>query len=222
MVLNQQNRSSWSLVLFRLVLVKIYTQMVNCPFFWIENMLPMMDCRSQDYTALLYAFKLLFNKVEATKPAASRDTSAEIFVVCMGYKAPAKIDPRILDPKHLFKVPPPPPPPLFLISCLSIVCPIASSLIVIQVSCLRLNKHTLVPLESASPYSLNRLAGGRGRGQEHGPRRPAEAEGQAEAFQGGLRRGAVQLAQADICSGIHRLRTASGDAGPIHKVSLQA
>ena len=63
-----------------------------------------LTCRSQDYTALLYAFKLLFNKVEATKPAASRDTSAEIFVVCMGYKAPAKIDPRILDPKHLFKV----------------------------------------------------------------------------------------------------------------------
>lgn len=60
--------------------------------------------RSQDYTALLYAFKLLFNKVEATKPAASRDTSAEIFVVCLGYKAPAKIDPRLLDPKHLFKV----------------------------------------------------------------------------------------------------------------------
>lgn len=54
---------------------------------------------------MLYAFKLLFNKVEATKPAASRGTSAEIFVVCMGYKAPAKIDPRLLDPRHLFKVP---------------------------------------------------------------------------------------------------------------------
>lgn len=61
-------------------------------------------CRSQDYTALLYAFKLLFNKVEATKPAASRDTSAEIFVVCLGYKAPSKIDPRLLDARHLFKV----------------------------------------------------------------------------------------------------------------------
>jgi hypothetical protein len=24
-------------------------------------------------------------------------------VVCLGYKAPAKIDPRLLDPKHLFQ-----------------------------------------------------------------------------------------------------------------------
>jgi len=53
--------------------------------------------RSTDYNALLYA------RVEATKPAASRNTSAEIFVVCLGFRAPAKIDARLLDPKHLFQ-----------------------------------------------------------------------------------------------------------------------
>jgi hypothetical protein len=48
----------------------------------------------------------LFEKVEATKPTASRSTSAEIYIICLKYKAPAKIQPELLDIKHLFSVVP--------------------------------------------------------------------------------------------------------------------
>jgi AdoMet-dependent rRNA methyltransferase SPB1 len=59
--------------------------------------------RSRDYASYLWVCQQLFDHVTAFKPKASRVQSAEIFLVCQNYKAPDKIDPRMLDPKHIFE-----------------------------------------------------------------------------------------------------------------------
>ncbi|KAK0478526.1 Spb1 C-terminal domain-containing protein [Armillaria novae-zelandiae] len=48
--------------------------------------------RSADYNNLIWVFNQLFGKVEATKPPSSRE-----------FHAPKHIDPKFLDPKHVFK-----------------------------------------------------------------------------------------------------------------------
>ncbi|KAL9035299.1 MAG: hypothetical protein Q9214_006647, partial [Letrouitia sp. 1 TL-2023] len=58
--------------------------------------------RSKDFNALLWVMQQLFHKVDATKPPSSRNVSAEIFVICRGFKAPKRIDARLLDPRFVF------------------------------------------------------------------------------------------------------------------------
>lgn len=52
---------------------------------------------------MIWVFEKLFDKVEVFKPEASRMQSAEIFVVCLGFKAPNKIDPKFFNPKIIFQ-----------------------------------------------------------------------------------------------------------------------
>lgn len=59
--------------------------------------------RSADYNSLLWVLQQLFHKVEATKPPSSRYSSAEIFVVCEGFKAPRVLDQKLLNPRYVFE-----------------------------------------------------------------------------------------------------------------------
>eukprot|EP01061_Rhynchopus_euleeides_P030414 TRINITY_DN50540_c0_g1_i1.p1 TRINITY_DN50540_c0_g1~~TRINITY_DN50540_c0_g1_i1.p1 ORF type:complete len:811 (+),score=425.10 TRINITY_DN50540_c0_g1_i1:83-2515(+) len=59
--------------------------------------------RSTDSDRLTWVFKQLFEKVEQYKPAASRQQSAEVFVVCGGFKAPKRLDADLFSIKTVFE-----------------------------------------------------------------------------------------------------------------------
>ena len=59
--------------------------------------------RSTDYNALIWVFQQLFEDVQAIKPNSSRAQSSEIFIVCLKYTKPDKVDPKFVDPNHIFK-----------------------------------------------------------------------------------------------------------------------
>lgn len=59
--------------------------------------------RSRDSASFQWVVQQLFKEVSVFKPKASRPQSAEIFYICEGYYRPDKIDPRLLDPKHIFE-----------------------------------------------------------------------------------------------------------------------
>jgi AdoMet-dependent rRNA methyltransferase SPB1 len=58
--------------------------------------------RSRDYNAFIWALRQFFPTIHTVKPDSSRAQSAEIFVLGLNYNAPEKIDPRLLDPNHVF------------------------------------------------------------------------------------------------------------------------
>jgi len=61
--------------------------------------------RSKDYDKLQYVMRELFHNVHSTKPKASRNVSAEIFVVCQKFKwnSIKEIDRKFFDPRYVFE-----------------------------------------------------------------------------------------------------------------------
>ncbi|XP_953462.1 uncharacterized protein TA11330 [Theileria annulata] len=59
--------------------------------------------RSSDYNSLVWMLSNCFDKVKVTKPQSSRNVSAEIFAVCIGFKTLKLIDQRLFNPDYVFQ-----------------------------------------------------------------------------------------------------------------------
>ncbi|KAK1445128.1 hypothetical protein BgAZ_110340 [Babesia gibsoni] len=58
--------------------------------------------RSADFNSVIWMLGKCFDRVKVTKPSSSRNVSAEIFAVCLGFKSLKGLDPKLFNPEHVF------------------------------------------------------------------------------------------------------------------------
>ena len=85
---------NWSKDAFAQNELVVHAARLACKFLRKNGVFVTKVFRSKDYQSLVWMLGKLFGKVETMKPLASRNQSAEIFVVCKFFKKPDKIDPR--------------------------------------------------------------------------------------------------------------------------------